>query len=75
MNIQKATAITLSSYREQIGISQEELAYRAGLHRTFISQIERGLKVPTLLSIFKIAKALDISPSQFIVALEKNLDV
>lgn len=75
MDIQEATAKTLVFYREKSGLSQEELAHRADLHRTFISQIERGLKVPTLLSIFKISKALEISPTQFISTLEENLNV
>jgi transcriptional regulator with XRE-family HTH domain len=43
------------------GISQEELAHRADLHRTYIGMIERAEKNITLLNIHKIAKALNIS--------------
>jgi transcriptional regulator with XRE-family HTH domain len=75
MNIQEAIGKTLVFYREKACLSQEELAHKANLHRTFISQIERGLKMPTLLSIFKISKALEITPTQFISTLEDNLNV
>ncbi|MDD3925819.1 MAG: helix-turn-helix transcriptional regulator [bacterium] len=47
--------------RLKLGISQEELAERAGLHRTYIGMIERGEKNITLRNIEKIAKALNIS--------------
>jgi len=46
--------------RKEKGISQEELAERAGLHRTYIGMIERAEKNITLINIQKIAKALDI---------------
>jgi len=46
--------------RNQMKISQEELADRAGLHRTYIGMIERAEKNITLLSIEKIAKALKV---------------
>ncbi|RZJ02124.1 MAG: XRE family transcriptional regulator [Brevundimonas sp.] len=40
--------------------SQEELADRAGLHRTFISQIERGVKISTIRTVDRIARALEV---------------
>jgi len=47
--------------RNYLRISQEELADRAGLHRTYITDIERGARNPSLKSIEKIAKALQLS--------------
>lgn len=47
--------------RLKLGISQEELAYRSGVHRTYIGMIERAEKNITLINIEKIAKGLDIS--------------
>ncbi len=46
--------------RLKLGISQEELAERAGLHRTYIGMIERAEKNITLLNIEKLAKALKL---------------
>ncbi len=46
--------------RKQKGISQEELSYKADLHRTYIGMIERAEKNLTLTNIEKIAKALNI---------------
>jgi len=47
--------------RLKLGLSQEELASRAGVHRTYIGMIERAEKNITLANIEKIAKALEIS--------------
>lgn len=46
-----------------MGISQEELAGRAGLHRTYVADIERGARNPSLESINKLANALELSLS------------
>ncbi|MBN4051462.1 helix-turn-helix transcriptional regulator [bacterium AH-315-M05] len=52
--------------RKEKGISQEELAHRAGLHRTYIGMIERAEKNITLINIEKIAKALNVLPSELL---------
>jgi len=51
--------------RMKLGLSQEELAERAGVHRTYIGMIERAEKNATIESIEKIAKALKISIADF----------
>lgn len=51
--------------RDRLGFSQEELASRAGVHRTYIGMIERAEKNITLQNIEKIAKALDIKIADF----------
>ena len=56
--------------RLQKGISQEKLAEKAGVHRTYIGMIERGEKNITLGNIEKIAKALEISLDK-LMSLEK----
>ncbi len=55
--------LAIRQRRQELGISQEELSFRAGLHRTYISDIERGSRNPSLENIEKLAKALDISVS------------
>jgi transcriptional regulator with XRE-family HTH domain len=52
--------------RDQAGVSQEKLAALSGLHRTYIGSLERGEKVPSLLTIVKIASALNVTESQLI---------
>ncbi len=49
----------LRARREAAGISQEALGYKAGLHRTYVSMLERGVRNPTLTVIAKLAGALD----------------
>ena len=61
----------IRNYRMQLGYSQERLAEISGCHPTYIGQVERGEKNPTLESIEKIASALKISMSK----LFENLDV
>lgn len=57
---------TLRLARQSAGLSQEELAERAGLHRTYISQLERGLKSPTLDIIVSLATSLKLTTPQLI---------
>lgn len=51
--------LIVAEMRNRLGISQEELAFRCGVHRTYIGSIERGEKSPTLNTIEKIAAGLD----------------
>jgi len=59
-------AFKMKECRESLGISQERLAEYAGLHRTYIGSIERSEKIPSLVTVVKIAKALNVSISQLI---------
>ena len=63
-------AQALVKYRHLSHLSQEELADAAGIHRTYVSQIERGLKMPTIAILFKISKALNIRASDLISEIE-----
>lgn len=49
--------------RREIDISQEALAERADLHRTYVSDIEQGTRNPSLVNIVQLAKALDLTVS------------
>jgi transcriptional regulator with XRE-family HTH domain len=57
--------------RKLLGISQEELAFRAEVHRTYISQLERGLKSPTLSVILRLSHALKVSASRIVATTER----
>jgi len=52
----------MRAIRKSTGLSQEELADRAGLHRTYISSIERAERNVSLENIFLLAQALDVEP-------------
>ena len=56
--------------RRQRGLSQEDLGFEADLDRTYISGIERGVRNPTLTSIWRLAKALEVAPSRLLKAAE-----
>lgn len=73
MEILQGLSMQLVKYRKQSGLSQEKLAELANIHRTYISQIERGLKSPTLETIFRICSALHVKPNQFIKDVEDVL--
>jgi transcriptional regulator with XRE-family HTH domain len=56
----QAVANVIRKFREGKGFSQEELAWKAELHRTYISQLERGLKSGTMKTLFKISTELEV---------------
>ena len=68
-----AFAVVLKVDRGRRGVSQEELGAQAGLHRTFISQLERGLKSPTIDSLFRICEVLDMPVSDLMRAVEAEM--
>jgi transcriptional regulator with XRE-family HTH domain len=60
--------------RARLEISQEDLADRSGLHRTYVGHLERGEVNPSLLNILKVAAALDIDAGELVVGLAQDLD-
>jgi transcriptional regulator with XRE-family HTH domain len=62
-NIKQRFGKAIRRRRRELDFSQEELAEKADLHRTYISSIERGSRNPSLENIEKLAKALNISVS------------
>lgn len=57
---------TLRKLREASGMSQEELAFKTDLHRTYISQLERDLKSPSLRTVTTIAGAFGLTLLEFV---------
>lgn len=64
-------ARVLVEYREQKGLTQDILSGLAGLDRTHYSKLERGLRMPTLDTLFKIGQALDVPPHIIVKAIEE----
>jgi len=61
LSLRSGLGDAIRQQRAALGISQDELAKRSGLHRTYISDLERGARNPSLGSIQKIAWALKVS--------------
>jgi transcriptional regulator with XRE-family HTH domain len=60
----------LRSLRKERGLSQEGLALEADLQRNYVSLIERGINQPTVTTIFKLATALRVRPSEIVAMVE-----
>jgi len=65
-------AASVRKLRYGLGISQEALAERADLHRTYIADLERGARNPTLLTIKKLAKGLGVSAADLLSETKCN---
>jgi len=70
-SIIRGFAVAVRQYRNQCGLTQEGLAFEAGMHRNFISGLERGLKNPSLVTIESLAKAFGIAPSELVGRAER----
>ena len=61
MDVRKKLGLRIQRLRHDQGLSQEELAHRADLHRTYVSGVERGVRNPTLTVIERIAAGLGVT--------------
>lgn len=61
-----AFGVVLKRYRLARGFTQEQLAWETKIERAFISELERGVKGPSLLTILRIARALDVLPGDLV---------
>lgn len=74
MNVSaKVVGTVIKEYREKKGLSQEVLSGLADLDRTHYSKIERGERMPTISTLFKIANALAVSPSVIVRSIEERI--
>jgi CheY-like chemotaxis protein/predicted XRE-type DNA-binding protein len=72
-NVKQRFGLAVKNWRTKSGISQEELAWRAGLHRSYVADIERGARNLSLQSIEKLASALRVSMSALFESLQGSL--
>lgn len=70
MDYSQAWAKALREERTKQGLSQEELAHRANLNRTYISLLELGKRSPSLNTMVALATALKIKPSELLIKSE-----
>ena len=71
-SLERAFGLTLRRLRQDRGLSQENLGFESGYHRTYISLLERGQKSPSLQTIFTLSKALEIEPNELIRQVESK---
>lgn len=64
----------LRRLRVHAALTQEELGFKAGLQRNYVSSLELGEKQPTLTSICKLAQALGLKPGQLLDSMEDETD-
>lgn len=63
--------LRIRSTRSAAGLSQEELAHRAGLHRTYVGSVERGERNISLLNIITLATVLGVDPGNLVTGMTR----
>jgi transcriptional regulator with XRE-family HTH domain len=66
MEVRRRVGLNVKHLRQERGLSQEALAFECGLHRTYISGVERGVRNPTVVVLEKIARALKAPSSRLL---------
>lgn len=73
MTIEESFGQVIREFRKAKHLSQEKLAELSALDRSFISLLESGKKQPSLITIFQLAKAMSILPSEIIAKVEQKI--
>lgn len=66
MEVRRRVGLNVRKYRKDRNLSQEALGFEAGLHRTYISGLERGVRNPTVKALEAIAAVLKVPASRFL---------
>lgn len=72
-DLERAFGAVLRQHRLRAEQTQEELALDVGLDRTFVSLLERGLRRPSLTTIFVLARHFGVAPSRLVQEIEERL--
>jgi transcriptional regulator with XRE-family HTH domain len=68
----KALAAEIKSLRTGLGVSQEEIAHRAGLNRTFVGKLEVAQTQPSFTVLFQLADALEVDAAALVANITKR---
>ena len=71
-DVRERFGFAVRSHRETLGLTQEDLAEAAGLHRTYLSDVERGRRNPSLVIIARLAAALGLPASGLFKIMESS---
>jgi transcriptional regulator with XRE-family HTH domain len=66
-----ALGLAVRDLRARVGVSQEELGFRSGLHRTYVGGIERGERNPSWMKIVQLAQALSVPAAELVARAEE----
>ena len=72
-NLDQLFGQVLQQVRQDRKLSQEDLGFESGYHRTYISLLERGKRNPSLRTIFQLAKALNLPPSELVQRVQQEV--
>lgn len=75
IGLEYAFGRVLRQLRMEKNLSQQDLATESGLGRPFISLLERGLRRPSLSTIFLLARPLKVTPAELVQAVDEKLNV
>jgi transcriptional regulator with XRE-family HTH domain len=70
-DVRERFGFAVKARREELGRTQEDLAERAGIHRTYLSDVERGSRNVSLVNIERLAAALSLSMSELFALVER----
>lgn len=68
LSLEERLGNIIRKHRESLGLSQESFAEKCDLHRTYVSQLERGLKSPTVRTLTQIAEKIGLTPDELLRA-------
>lgn len=74
MDVAEAFGRAIKARRAEVGLTQEDLADKGEVARSFVSAMERGEKAPTVKTVWKLAKALDCKPSDLWLTTERLME-
>ena len=72
LDVRERFGFAVRGRREALGLTQEELAHRAAIHRTYLSDIERGARNVSLINIELLAKALGVTMADLFRVVERD---
>jgi transcriptional regulator with XRE-family HTH domain len=72
-NAEEVFGRVLRELRKEKGVSQEDLAFTSGYHPTYVGQLERGKKSPSLRAIMSFAVALEVTGSEILRRIEDQI--
>jgi transcriptional regulator with XRE-family HTH domain len=71
-DVRERFGYAIKSRRDELGLTQEALAHTAGIHRTYLSDVERGTRNVSLVNIELLARAMNISMSELFKVVENG---